>query len=121
MLNMHFQAWKNWEEGTPEKVIDPIILLNNGISEILRCLHMGMLCVQENAANRPTMASIVLMLSSSTITLPLPSEPAFYMASRFGPVHELNSKHSTSSNPNVAPISQHSSRNHMSVTELYPR
>lgn len=80
---------------------------------------MGLLCVQENAANRPTMASVVLMLSSATITLPLPSEPAFYMASRFGPaVSLLHSKESSSSRASNPPDS---SRNDMSVTELYPR
>ncbi|KAH6767792.1 hypothetical protein C2S52_018775 [Perilla frutescens var. hirtella] len=124
-------AWKNWQEGTGEKVIDPT-LLKNGTSylrDMLRCIHMGLLCVQENAANRPTMASVVLMLSSSTVTLPLPSEPAFYMASRFGPavsvVQEYDSKDSSSGRasnhiPNAG-ISQDSSTNEMSVTELYPR
>lgn len=48
---------------------------------MLRCIHIGLLCVQENAADRPTMASVVLMLSSFSLTLPVPSEPAFFMHS----------------------------------------
>ena len=45
----------------------------------MRCIHIGLLCVQENIAHRPTMASVVLMLNSYSITLPIPSEPAFFM------------------------------------------
>ncbi|KAK2644335.1 hypothetical protein Ddye_019530 [Dipteronia dyeriana] len=73
-------AWKNWREGTTGNLIDPI--LNNGSrTEMIRCIHIGLLCVQENVVNRPTMASIVLMLNSFSLTLPVPSEPAFFMHS----------------------------------------
>ncbi|KAM7490584.1 hypothetical protein LguiA_033505 [Lonicera macranthoides] len=37
-----------------------------------------LLCIQENVADRPTMASIALMLSSFSLTLLVPSEPAFF-------------------------------------------
>ncbi|RDX66172.1 Cysteine-rich receptor-like protein kinase 26, partial [Mucuna pruriens] len=74
-------AWKNWREGTASNLIDPT--LNTGsTNEIMRCIHIGLLCVQENLADRPTMASIVLMLNSYSHTLPVPSQPAFYMHSR---------------------------------------
>ncbi|PWA48986.1 cysteine-rich RLK (RECEPTOR-like protein kinase) 26 [Artemisia annua] len=35
----------------------------------------------DNVSNRPTMSSVVLMLSSLSLTLPVPSEPAFFMGS----------------------------------------
>ncbi|KAK7269967.1 hypothetical protein RIF29_22793 [Crotalaria pallida] len=74
-------TWKNWRDGTASNLIDPTI--NNGSrNEIMRCIHIGLLCVQENLADRPTMASVVLMLSSNSITLPVPSEPGFFMQSR---------------------------------------
>ncbi|KAK3188238.1 hypothetical protein Dsin_027799 [Dipteronia sinensis] len=61
-------------------LIDPT--LNNGSrTEMIRCIHIGLLCVQENVVSRPTMASIVLMLNSFSLTLPVPSEPAFFMHS----------------------------------------
>ncbi|KAK4755044.1 hypothetical protein SAY87_008801 [Trapa incisa] len=47
-------------------------------SEIQRCIHIGLLCVQENATSRPTMASVVMMLNSFSTSLPLPTKPAFY-------------------------------------------
>ena len=48
-------------------------------SDIVRCIHIGLLCVQENVASRPTMASVVIMLTSNSLSLPLPSKPAFYI------------------------------------------
>jgi hypothetical protein len=47
----------------------------------MRCIHIGLLCVQENVVDRPTMASVVLMFNSYSITLPIPSQPAFFMHS----------------------------------------
>nr|XP_011460340.1 PREDICTED: cysteine-rich receptor-like protein kinase 41 isoform X2 [Fragaria vesca subsp. vesca] len=44
--------------------------------KVLRCVHIGLLCVQDNAADRPTMSDVVLMLSSNTDG-PQPKEPAF--------------------------------------------
>ena len=44
--------------------------------EVLRCIQVGLLCVQEDAMDRPTMLAVHLMLSSE-ITLPSPKEPAF--------------------------------------------
>ncbi|KAG6394040.1 hypothetical protein SASPL_144617 [Salvia splendens] len=68
--------WEKWEQGTPEDSIDPI--LGNGLQEMmLRCIHIGLLGVQEDPRMRPTMAEVVIMLSSSTVTLPVPSRPAF--------------------------------------------
>ncbi|KAJ7967622.1 Cysteine rich receptor like kinase [Quillaja saponaria] len=73
-------AWKNWRDNTVSNLIDPAI--NDGSrSEVMRCIHIGLLCVQENVADRPTMASIVLMLNSYSTTLPLPSEPALFLHS----------------------------------------
>jgi len=75
------QAWKNWREGTASNLIDPT--LNTGSrNEMMRCIHIGLLCVQGNLADRPTMASVALMLNSYSQTLPVPSEPAFFMHSR---------------------------------------
>ncbi|XVE87860.1 hypothetical protein DITRI_Ditri19aG0022200 [Diplodiscus trichospermus] len=73
-------AWINWRQGTPLNLIDPT-LRDGSRNEMLRCIHIGLLCVQENIADRPTMATVILMLSSFSFTLPLPSAPAFFMHS----------------------------------------
>ncbi|XP_030439675.2 cysteine-rich receptor-like protein kinase 34 [Syzygium oleosum] len=70
-------AWKNWRKGTPFHLIDPM-LNGSSRSEMLRCIHIALLCVQENVARRPTMASVVLMLGSQSTTLPMPTRPAYF-------------------------------------------
>ncbi|KAK1416735.1 hypothetical protein QVD17_25851 [Tagetes erecta] len=71
-------AWENWQNKTPTNVIDPALKTGSGSShDIIRSIHIGLLCVQENIVDRPTMISIVLMLNSFSITLPSPSAPAF--------------------------------------------
>ncbi|KAH9617611.1 hypothetical protein KSS87_023202 [Heliosperma pusillum] len=71
-------AYKNWIEGTAWNIVDPVISTGNS-TETLRCIHIGLLCVQENPVDRPTMSSIVLMFSSHTVTLDAPLQPAFFM------------------------------------------
>ena len=74
------QAWTNWREGTASNLIDQT-LGDSSRSEIMRCIHIGLLCVQENVAYRPTMASVVQMLSSHCSSLPTPARPAFLIYS----------------------------------------
>ena len=49
------------------------------VDQILRCIHIGLLCVQEIAKERPTMATVVSMLNSEIVKLPRPSQPAFLL------------------------------------------
>ena len=65
---------------TASNSIDPTLGVGS-TTEIIRCIHIGLLCVQENAADRLTMASVVLMLNSNSITLSVPSRPAFFIHS----------------------------------------
>uniref|UniRef100_A0A7N2MRM2 Cysteine-rich receptor-like protein kinase 29 n=2 Tax=Quercus lobata TaxID=97700 RepID=A0A7N2MRM2_QUELO len=73
-------AWKNWREGKALNLVDSTLKAGS-TNEIMRCIHIGLLCVQENVADRPTMSSIVLMLNSYSLTLPIPLQPAFFMHS----------------------------------------
>ncbi|WJX21089.1 non-specific serine/threonine protein kinase [Trifolium repens] len=83
-------TWRNWREGTIRNIIDPS--LNNGSqNEIMRCIHIGLLCVQENLVDRPTMANIALMLSSYSFTMPLPLEPASSFVGRTGSLTYMQS------------------------------
>lgn len=46
-------------------------------SQVLRSIHIGLLCVQHHAEDRPTMSSVVLMLGNEN-ALPPPKQPAFF-------------------------------------------
>ncbi|XP_028767766.1 cysteine-rich receptor-like protein kinase 10 [Neltuma alba] len=71
-------AWKLWKDGEPLDLLDPTISESYARNEVLRCIHIGLLCVQEDPADRPSMASIILMLDSYSLILPTPSQPAFF-------------------------------------------
>ncbi|KAI5330964.1 hypothetical protein L3X38_021090 [Prunus dulcis] len=71
-------AWRNWREDTIQNIIDPVLTTSSQIVT-MRCIHIGLLCVQENGVDRPTVASVVSMLNSESLALPIPSQPAFYM------------------------------------------
>ncbi|KAK4588142.1 hypothetical protein RGQ29_019230 [Quercus rubra] len=115
--NLLSYAWKHWRDGTFLELLDPTLRDSYSRDEVKRCLHIGLECIQESPAERPTMASIVLMLNSYSVSLPLPQRPAFFLHSRTEtrmPIKELGSDQSTS---NGIP----SSVNESSITEVYPR
>ncbi|KAF3450457.1 hypothetical protein FNV43_RR06540 [Rhamnella rubrinervis] len=115
-------AWKNWREGTASNVVDGV-MRGGSTSEIMRCIHIALLCIQENANDRPTMNSIVLMLNSNSITLPVPSRPAFFMHSNFEPDMSMESDYSNSENHQSRTRGSfaQASSNGDSITDLYPR
>ncbi|PON41047.1 Cysteine rich receptor like kinase [Parasponia andersonii] len=69
-------AWELWKERTPLELLDPTIRHSFSRNEVTRCIHIALLCVQENPALRPTMTTIILMLNSYSVPLPVPQLPA---------------------------------------------
>ncbi|XP_052110934.1 receptor-like serine/threonine-protein kinase SD1-8 isoform X5 [Arachis duranensis] len=76
-LNLLGNVWRHWHEGTALTLLDPSIGNSYTEAEVVRCIHIGLLCVQEHAEDRPTMSSVILMLSSETPSLPNPKTPGF--------------------------------------------
>lgn len=109
------QAWIHWKEGRPLELVDPALGDSYLTDEVIRCINIGLLCVQEDPDERPTMASIVLTLNSYSSTLPAPQQPAFFLRSKSEmPRKDLESDQSTSKS---IPFSV----NEVSITELHPR
>ncbi|CAN6457983.1 unnamed protein product [Victoria cruziana] len=71
-------AWSLWNENRALEIVDEALSGSLRGSEALRCIHVGLLCVQEDAEARPTMSAVVLMLSYTSMVLPLPLPPAFF-------------------------------------------
>uniref|UniRef100_A0A7N0ZST6 Protein kinase domain-containing protein n=1 Tax=Kalanchoe fedtschenkoi TaxID=63787 RepID=A0A7N0ZST6_KALFE len=115
-------AWDSWRDGSAENMIDPTII-DGPRNEIMRCIHIGLLCVQESVTARPTMASVVLMLSSFSLSLPHPSEPAFFAHSSAEAERPVLAEYSsgTSTSSHYKGISRSLSRNDVSITDLFPR
>ncbi|XP_014521902.1 cysteine-rich receptor-like protein kinase 28 [Vigna radiata var. radiata] len=116
-------AWRSWKEGKAINIVDPS-LNNNSRHEIPRCIHIGLLCVQENLVDRPTRDTIVLMLNNHSLSLPIPAEPAFYMNSITRSFSEMQSwEYNLRERGSSEPIlkSAKESENEASIIELYPR
>ncbi|XP_071683123.1 cysteine-rich receptor-like protein kinase 6 [Lolium perenne] len=83
----HFEVllttiWEHWTAGTVLESVDPCI--NNSFSkmDLMRCIQVGLLCVQENPVDRPVMSAVCMMLGSHTVSLGAPSKP--YCGNGFG-------------------------------------
>ncbi|KAF3777359.1 putative L-type lectin-domain containing receptor kinase II-2 [Nymphaea thermarum] len=73
-------AWSLWCEEKGTEFIDPVLkdAATSTSNQMLRCLHIGFLCIQEDPATRPTMSTVVLMLGNDSVYLPLPKQPAYF-------------------------------------------
>ncbi|KAL2524564.1 Receptor-like serine/threonine-protein kinase SD1-8 [Abeliophyllum distichum] len=81
-LNLLGHVWRLWSENKALDVVDPILLESCEKSEVIKCINVGLLCVEDDPSDRPTMSNVVLMLSGETGVLPVPNQPAFVMRKR---------------------------------------
>ncbi|KAK4270727.1 hypothetical protein QN277_019501 [Acacia crassicarpa] len=101
----------------PLELLNPSLRDSCSRNEVIKCIHMSLLCIQENPALRPTIQSIMVMLSSNSVTLSDPQEPPFYIG-----------RHRTdSNNPAIFENSSSTSKSVQQsvdedpITDLYPR
>lgn len=64
------------------EIID-VLMENVHASEALRCIQVGLLCVQKHPEERPLMSSVLIMLDSENAILPQPKQPGFYTERAF--------------------------------------
>ncbi|XP_010529592.1 PREDICTED: cysteine-rich receptor-like protein kinase 11 isoform X6 [Tarenaya hassleriana] len=82
--NLVTHVWRLWRNGSHLELMDPAIGEIYQSDEVTRCIHIALLCVQNDPADRPTMSTIIVMLTSNTVTLPVPHQPGFFLQSRRG-------------------------------------
>ncbi|XP_010426013.1 PREDICTED: cysteine-rich receptor-like protein kinase 4 [Camelina sativa] len=80
--NLVTYTWRLWSNGSSLELVDPSFHDKYRISEVSRCIHIALLCVQEEAEDRPTMSAVVQMLTTSSNALPVPQRPGFFFRSR---------------------------------------
>ncbi|URE29093.1 receptor-like protein kinase [Musa troglodytarum] len=118
--NLQSYAWKYWNKGKALQIVDQNLCGRFQREEASRCIRTALLCVQENPSKRPTMASVVLMLSSPSMTTPSPSAPGFLIESS----RTTDSNESTgNSSPEIKNEREGSSTsiNVVSITVMEPR
>uniref|UniRef100_A0A0D9WZW0 Protein kinase domain-containing protein n=1 Tax=Leersia perrieri TaxID=77586 RepID=A0A0D9WZW0_9ORYZ len=71
------EVWNCWTKGTVTKMVDQSL---DGFSEkqALRCIHIGLLCVQSDPDDRPHISSVIFMLTRENTELQPPAQPAFF-------------------------------------------
>ncbi|KAK6929069.1 Serine-threonine/tyrosine-protein kinase, catalytic domain [Dillenia turbinata] len=77
-VNLIGYAWELWKEGLALELKDPSLKDSFEADQFHRCVHVGLLCVQENATDRPTMSDVIAMLSNENMPRPPPKQPAFF-------------------------------------------
>ncbi|CAN0896947.1 G-type lectin S-receptor-like serine/threonine-protein kinase At4g03230 [Linum grandiflorum] len=70
-------VWGYWREEKAMEVMDQSLSETCVAHELLRCVNVALLCVQEDPNDRPTMANVLFMLGSDAASLGRPKEPAF--------------------------------------------
>ncbi|KAJ4745366.1 Serine/threonine-protein kinase [Rhynchospora pubera] len=74
-----FSAWTLWKDGKALELLDSSISSNsNNNLQIMRCIQVGLLCVQDRQDDRPHMSEVVLMLNSLNTSLPEPKQPGYF-------------------------------------------
>lgn len=99
LQNINFvKAWNLWNNERAWELLDPTVVNSCRMSELLLCIQVGLLCVQENPEERPTMSDVVSMLGNERAVLPAPKQPALSTFSNVGemdsPRDEQQHKHS---------------------------
>ncbi|MCD9559971.1 hypothetical protein HAX54_018352 [Datura stramonium] len=72
--NLIQRAWKLWNDGKAFDLVDPSIVDSCPSEEALRCIQVGLLCLQIDAGERPTTSSVLFMLSNEAM-VPSPKQP----------------------------------------------
>ncbi|GJX67160.1 G-type lectin S-receptor-like serine/threonine-protein kinase [Tanacetum coccineum] len=75
--NLLGHAWRLYKEDRSLELVSSQFRDTCFDTDLIRSIHIGLLCVQNHAEDRPTMSSVVVMLDNES-TLPPPKQPAFF-------------------------------------------
>ncbi|CAN0896966.1 Cysteine-rich receptor-like protein kinase 8 [Linum grandiflorum] len=124
-INLQSHVWDQWSNGMAAQLRDPAMGDRFANVEVLKCIHIGLLCVQESVADRPTMSEVVLMLSSHTVTYPTPLRPAFFINREGSSESDDDDGYQRDSAGNELVLFESEplqlSINDVSITDLHPR
>ncbi|KAM3346252.1 hypothetical protein ACQJBY_020681 [Aegilops geniculata] len=84
-INLLGHAWQLFEEESWVDLIDTALLPNGHSEEMMRCINIALLCVQESAIDRPTMLDVVAMLSNKAMIVDKPKHPAYFTGDKEAP------------------------------------
>ncbi|KAK1439618.1 hypothetical protein QVD17_05438 [Tagetes erecta] len=95
-------VWSLYNEGRSMELIDSSCVESCHPPEVIRSINVGLLCVQNNAGDRPHMSSVILMLVGEGV-LPQPKKPSFFMETEL-PATNLSSSTYTGDATNITEV-----------------
>eukprot|EP00253_Pinus_taeda_P008578 PITA_08578 len=90
-------VWNSYTRGNSVQIIDPTIIETCNEEQVVRCIHVGLLCTQADSSLRPLMATVILMLSTASTTLPDPTRPAYVTPNTHSTNSHVGLSHSSAS------------------------
>nr|XP_020150451.1 G-type lectin S-receptor-like serine/threonine-protein kinase B120 isoform X2 [Aegilops tauschii subsp. strangulata] len=76
--NLIIYAWSLWREGLAMDLVDPSVSESCSNEEALCCIHVGLLCVQDDPDARPLMSTVVSTLESRSTPVATPDKPLYF-------------------------------------------
>ncbi|KAJ0983483.1 hypothetical protein J5N97_011738 [Dioscorea zingiberensis] len=95
--NLLDHIWTLWKEGNSLQMVDESLGYSYPMNEVMRCINVGLLCVQNHPEDRPLMSAVLLLLSGDNALSPRPKEPGFATKRVHYEVHSTSSKQYSSS------------------------
>ncbi|XP_021749908.1 G-type lectin S-receptor-like serine/threonine-protein kinase At4g27290 [Chenopodium quinoa] len=95
--NLLGHTWMLFRDKKTLDIVEPSIRNPNYEYEMHRSIHLGLLCVQQNPEERPSMSFVTAMLSGDS-QLPEPKEPGFYFQRNMPHNSVSSNAHSSSNN-----------------------
>ncbi|XBI97139.1 hypothetical protein VPH35_033330 [Triticum aestivum] len=78
-VNLLSYAWQLWKDGRALELVDPTLgHCNEQVTYMMWCVTVALLCVQDNAMDRPTMSDVTAMLGHDGVPLPEPRWPPHF-------------------------------------------
>ncbi|KAH7546437.1 hypothetical protein FEM48_Zijuj01G0200800 [Ziziphus jujuba var. spinosa] len=71
------KAWELWNDGRCMELMDPTLDGSCPENDMMLCIQLGLLCVQESAGNRPSMSEVVSIFSNERASLAMPKHSAY--------------------------------------------
>uniref|UniRef100_A0ACD5XEE9 Uncharacterized protein n=1 Tax=Avena sativa TaxID=4498 RepID=A0ACD5XEE9_AVESA len=113
-VNLLTEVWNHWKRGTISEMMDQT-LNEHTRNQQLRCVHVGLMCVQADPSDRPEISMVIMFLTRDNMELQPPEEPAFFFGS-FN--HRKNPRSSSGSNFLLV---EDISVNEVTISDMYPR
>ncbi|XVE84914.1 hypothetical protein DITRI_Ditri17bG0049800 [Diplodiscus trichospermus] len=97
-LNLVGHVWELWKNDKAREIIDLLLGDSYPFPQVLRCIQIGLLCVQKSPIDRPKMSVVVSMLGNDA-SLPYPKQSAFI-------IKKTNKSDETGSNEGTGSINK---------------